>query len=209
MKGRLSFENYMIVVGGLNRALAALRTTEVWNGTTDLWSQIPAELPVEASIRGFVSLGNDLVCFAGLDDSLENRPRQTRFPELLADERVEIVITLLFEGLGNRRWISAVYECIRETNGRLIPRRMRYNNSSRANETARFKGTPEYSISSRNSYVRFSVKLQNSDIIMFSSSIAVYQDITQDVADAFSFAFMTCSSPFSALILESSICVSI
>lgn len=140
---------------------------------------------------------------------LENRPRQTRFPELLADERVEIVITLLFEGLGNRRWISPVYECIRETQGRLIPRLLPYNNSSRANETARFKGTPEYSISSRNSYVRFSVKLQNSDIIMFSSSIAVYQDITQDVADAFSFAFMTCSSPFSALILESSICVSI
>jgi hypothetical protein len=69
MKGRLSFENYMIVLGGLNRALAALRTTEVWNGTTDIWSQIPADLPVGGSIHGIVNLGNDLVCFAGLDDS--------------------------------------------------------------------------------------------------------------------------------------------
>ena len=85
---------------------------------------------------GFVKLGDDLVCFVGGDDPsvyclfsakglLEHQRRQIRFNELIADERVEIVIPLLLEGLGQRGWTSLFYECIRETNGRLIPQRRR------------------------------------------------------------------------------------
>ena len=141
----LSFGDCMVVVGGFNTAAAALRTTEVWNGATDTWTQLPAELPVGGDIHGFVKLGEDLVCFVGGDDPsvhclfsskglLEHQRRQIRFNELIADERVEIVIPLLLEGLGQRGWISLFYECIRETNGRLIPQRRR---PALGNEAAR------------------------------------------------------------------------
>ena len=128
----------MVVVGGFNRAPQYLTTTEVWNGTTSTWTQLPAMLPVEGRhgpcVRGFVKLGNDLVCFTGgnfpsvyclfsAKGLFEHQRRQIRFDELIADERVEIVIPLLLEGLGQRGWTSLFYECIRETNGRLIPRR--------------------------------------------------------------------------------------
>ena len=90
----------------------------------------------ENSYMDVVKLGDDLVCFVGGDDPsvyclfsskglLEHQRRQIRFNELIADERVEIVIPLLLEGLGQRGWLSLFYECIRETNGRLIPRRRR------------------------------------------------------------------------------------
>ena len=83
-------------------------------------------------ILGFVKLGEDLVCFLGgrnprcivlfsAKGLLEHQRRQIRFNELIADERAEIVIPLLLEGLGQRGWTSLFYECIRETNGRLIP----------------------------------------------------------------------------------------
>ena len=69
----------------------------------------------EKFIDGFVKLGDDLVCFVGGDDPsvyclfsskglLEHQRRQIRFNELIADERVEIVIPLLLEGLGQRGW---------------------------------------------------------------------------------------------------------
>ena len=110
----LSFGDCMVVVGGFNNAAAALRTTEVWNGATDTWTQLPAELPVGGPIHSFVKLGDDLVCFVGGDDPsvyclfsakglLEHQRRQIRFDELIADERVEIVIPLLLEGLGQTR----------------------------------------------------------------------------------------------------------
>lgn len=78
--------------------------------------------------------GNDLVCFVGQKDPtvyclfspdglLEHQRRQIRFNKLIADERVEIVIPLLLEGRWKRGWLSLFYECIRETNGRLIPQR--------------------------------------------------------------------------------------
>ena len=109
---------------------------EVWNSTTDTWTQLPAELPVGGEVHGFVKLGEDLVCFVdGRDPKayclfsakglLEHQRRQIRFNELIADERTEVVIPLLLEGLGQRGWTSLFYECIRETNGRLIPQRRR------------------------------------------------------------------------------------
>ena len=126
----------MVVVGGWNHESRALRTTEVWNDTTGTWTQLPARLPVGGFMRGFVKLGEDLICFFGGDNPsvcclfsasglLEHQRRQIRFNELLADQRVEIVIPLLLEGLGQRGWTSLFYDCIRETNGRLIPRRRR------------------------------------------------------------------------------------
>ena len=135
----LSFGDCMVVVGGFNNAAAAyafLRTTEVWNGASNTWTQLPAELPVGEDILGFIKFGDDLVCFFGGDDPsvyclfsskglLEHQRRQIRFNELIADERTEIVIPLLLEGLGQRGWLSLFYECIRETNGRLIPQRRR------------------------------------------------------------------------------------
>ena len=132
----LSFGNCMVVVGGFNPAARDSRMIEVWNGTTDTWTQLPAELPIRGFIYGSVKLGDDLVCFVGGRDPsvhchfsskglLEHQRRQIRFNELIADERVEIVVPLLLEGLGQRGWTSLFYECIRETNGRLIPQRRR------------------------------------------------------------------------------------
>ena len=128
----LSFGDCMVVVGGVDYAAETLSTAEVWNGATGTWTQLPAELPVREDISGFIKLGDDLVCFVGgsvygllsAKGLLAHQRRQIRFDELIADERVEIVIPLLLEGLAQRGWISLFYECIRETNGRLIPRRM-------------------------------------------------------------------------------------
>ena len=142
----LSFGNCMVVVGGVNNAGASLRTTEVWNGTTNTWTQLPARLPIGGAIYGFVKLGDDLVCFIGGDKPsvhclfspkglLEHQRRQIRFNELIADERTEVVIPLLLEGLGQRGWISLFYECIRETNGRLIPRRQKRSALGKRNRT--------------------------------------------------------------------------
>ena len=131
----LSFGDCMVVVGG-HSAPQALKTTEVWNGATDTWTQLPAKLPVREDILGFIKLGDDLVCFFGGDDPsvyclfsskglLEYQRRQIRFNELIAHDRVEIVIPFLLGWLGQRGWLSLFYECIRETNGRLIPQRRR------------------------------------------------------------------------------------
>ena len=107
-----------------------------WHYQVHGHSFLPSCFRLEELIRGLVKFGDDLVCFVGGDDPsvyclfsskglLEHQRRQIRFNELLADERVEIVIPLLLEGLGQRGWVSLFYECIRETNGRLIPRRRR------------------------------------------------------------------------------------
>jgi hypothetical protein len=140
----LSYGSCMVVVGGVdsfdrgedNGFPHYITMTEVWNGATGTWTQLSASLPVQGPIFGFFKLGNDLVCFVGQKDPkvyclfspnglLEHQRRQIRFDDLIADENVEVVIPLLLEGLGNRGWLSLFYECIRETNGRLIPRRMR------------------------------------------------------------------------------------
>jgi hypothetical protein len=140
----LSYGSCMVVVGGVdsfdmgedNGFRHYITMTEVWNGATGTWTQLSASLPVQGAIFSSVKLGNDLVCFVGQKDPkvyclfspnglLEHQRHRIRFDELIADEHAEVVIPLLLEGLGKRGWLSLFYECIRETNGRLIPRRMR------------------------------------------------------------------------------------
>ena len=101
----------MVVVGGLNTAARDSRMmwnsstgTEVWNGTTGTWTQLPTKLPIRGFINGFVKLGDDLVCFVGGDDPsvyclfsskglLAHQRRQIRFaeskPELQVMEKLE------------------------------------------------------------------------------------------------------------------------
>jgi hypothetical protein len=139
----LAYGSCMVVVGGVDSfgsgddqesPRSCITMSEVWNRATGTWTQLSARLLIEGDIHGFVKMGNDLVCFVGQKDPkvyclfspsglLEHQRRQIRFNELIADERVEIVIPLLLEGLWKRGWLSLFYECIRETNGRLIPQR--------------------------------------------------------------------------------------
>ena len=126
----------MVVVGGFNGAAGIRERLKCGMVQPIHGRSFLPSFQSEKIILGFVKLGEDLVCFVGGDDPsvyclfsakglLEHQRRQIRFNELLADERVEIVIPLLLEGLGQRGWVSLFYECIRETNGRLIPQRRR------------------------------------------------------------------------------------